>query len=84
MNFYSKNGELIQDIQGLMLQANAKALGFQCAHVPKLMHPALSTGPANARSEIVEHLGRGIIRSTIKDSEQGIVANCFVTQGIMK
>jgi hypothetical protein len=88
MIFYDDNGELIRDIRGLMLQVNAKALGLpQMPKVPQLArvtHPGLSTGSADARGDLVEYLGRGVVRSIIKDSDRGILANCHVTQGTMK
>ena len=49
MIFYDDNGDLIRDIRGLMLQLNAKALGFP--QVPKLTHPSLFTGSANKDSD---------------------------------
>jgi hypothetical protein len=88
MIFYDDNGELVQDIRGLMLQLNAKALGLPqsqwIARDASLSALAGLLAFADARGDLVEHLGRGIVRSIIKDTDRGILAHCYVTQGTMK
>jgi translation initiation factor IF-2 len=90
MNFY-KDGKLIQDVKGLMHQMHADALGFHSGwslaswtRLNELARLVQAVPHVNPRGDIVEHLGRAVVRNTLNDSQRGIVANCYVTQGTMK